>query len=323
MVQNSVEKTKPAKLKKGDTIGLITPAGPISYQQLESTKTLLNKLGFRTYHTENVLLKKGYLAGTDTDRLDDLHLMFRNKDINGIMCIRGGYGTARILDDINYELIRKNPKIFIGYSDITALLQAIYKFSGLICFHGVVGISDFTEYTLSNFLEVLTKSNNSLLIESIPPGKNEAAEYQPYVIEAGITQGELAGGNLALIAALMGTPYEIELEGKLLFIEDIGEAPYKIDRMLTQIILSAKLKKAKGIVLGVFNGCDFNNDDITPENSLSLKEVIIDRLSGLRIPVMYGFSFGHIANQAIFPVGIKAELNTETKTIILLEKAVL
>lgn len=323
MIQSSEEKIKPNKLKKGDTIGLITPAGPINTEQLESTKSLLNKMGFNTYHTENVLCKKGYLAGTDTERLNDLHLMFKNEKVNAIMCIRGGYGTPRILNDIDYELIRKNPKIFIGYSDITALLQAIYKFSGLITFHGVVGISDFTEYTLSNFQEILTKSNDILLIESIPPKENEGDEYQPYVIENGIAQGELAGGNLALIAALMGTPFEIELEGKILFIEDIGEAPYKIDRMLTQIILSGKLQKAKGIVLGVFNGCDFNNDDITAENSLSLKEVISDRLSGLGIPVMYGFSFGHIANQAIFPVGIQAELNTDTKTIKLLENTVL
>lgn len=320
---NSTKIIKPPKLKKGDTIGLITPAGPITTEQLERTKTLLNQLGFKTYHTKNVLLKKGYLAGTDAERLDDLHQMFNNENVNAIMCIRGGYGTPRILENIDYDLICKNPKIFIGYSDITALLQAIYKFSGLVTFHGVVGISDFTEYTQNNFLKVLTNSNNSLLIQSILPDDNKKDEYKPYIIEKGIAQGELAGGNLALIVALMGTPFEIKLEGKLLFIEEIGEAPYKVDRMLTQLILSGKLQKAKGIVLGVFNDCDFNNDDITAENSLYLKEVLIDRLSGLGIPVIYGFSFGHIANQAIFPIGIKAELNTETRTIKLLEKAVL
>ncbi|MEN8120027.1 MAG: LD-carboxypeptidase [Bacteroidota bacterium] len=320
---NSTKIIKPARLKKGDTIGLITPAGPITAEQLEQTKTLLNQLGYNTYHTNNVLLQKGYLAGTDSERLDDLHQMFKNEEVNAILCIRGGYGTPRLLDNIDYDLIRNNPKIFIGYSDITALLQAIYKFTGLITFHGIVGISDFTEYTKHNFLEILTNSNESLLIKSIEEDGNLNEEYKPYVIENGIVQGELAGGNLALMVALMGTPFEIDIEDKLLFIEDIGEAPFRVDRMLTQLILSGKLQKARAIVLGVFNDCDFNGDDITAENSLSLKEVITDRLSGLGIPVMYGFSFGHIANQAIFPVGIQAELNTEKKTIKLLEKVVL
>ncbi|RLD82828.1 MAG: LD-carboxypeptidase [Bacteroidetes bacterium] len=320
---NSQRTIKAARLKKGDTIGLIAPASPITIEQLEQTKTLLNKWGYKTYHTKNVLQKKGYLAGTDAERLDDLHEMFKKKEINAIMCIRGGYGTPRLLEHVDYDLIRKNPKIFIGYSDITALLQAIYKFSGLICFHGVVGISDFTEYTQHNFFEVLTNSNNPITIESILPDDDEKDEYKPYVIKEGVARGELAGGNLALIVALMGTPFEIDIEGKLLFIEDIGEAPYKVDRMLTQLILSGKLNKAKGIVLGVFNDCDFNNDDITAENSLSLKEVLDDRLSGIDIPVMYGFSFGHIANQAIFPIGVEAELNTQKKTITLLEPGVL
>ncbi|RLD72346.1 MAG: LD-carboxypeptidase [Bacteroidetes bacterium] len=313
---------KPPKLKKGDTIGLITPASPIKEAQLIQTKKLLTQLGFKTYNTNRVLLKKGYLAGTDAERLEDIHHMFENEDVHAVMCIRGGYGTPRILEYIDYDLIRKNPKIFIGYSDITALLQAIYKFSGLITFHGVVGVSDFTEYTRNNFLKVLTKSSEALLIPSVVQNNPIAEEYRPYVIEKGIAKGELAGGNLALIVALMGTPYEIDLRGKLLFIEDIGEAPYKIDRMLSQLVLSGKLKTLKGIVLGVFSDCDLNNDDITDENSLSLKEVLIDRLSDLGIPIMYGFSFGHIANQAVFPVGLMAELNTETMTVQLLEKAV-
>lgn len=319
----SITTIKPPKLKEGDTIGLITPAGPITIEQLEQTKALLSQWGYNTYHTKNVFLQKGYLAGTDAERLDDLHQMFKNEEVNAIMCIRGGYGTPRLLENIDYDLIRNNPKIFIGYSDITALLQAIYKFSGLITFHGVVGISEFTEYTQQNFLEVFTNSHESLIIKSILPNNYKKDEYKTYVIENGIAKGELAGGNLALIVALMGTPFEIDIEGKLLFIEDIGEAPYKVDRMLTQLILSGKLQKARGIVLGVFNDCDFNNDDITAENSLSLREVLDDRLSGLNIPVLYGFSFGHIANQAIFPIGIEAELNTQKKTIKLLEKVVL
>ncbi len=319
---NTKKIIKPPKLKKGDTIGLITPASAIKKEQLIQTKATLKKLGFKSYHTHRVLLKKGYLAGIDVERVADIHHMFENENVHAIICIRGGYGTPRILQQIDYELIRKNPKIVIGYSDVTAMLQAIYKFSGLITFHGVVGTSDFTEYTQQNFLNVLGQPNDSLLIPSILPNNLLKDEYKPYVINEGIAKGELAGGNLALIVSLMGTPYEIELNGKLLFIEDIGEAPYNVDRMLTQLLLSGNLQKLKGIILGVFNNCDFNNEDITAENSLSLKEVLIDRLSGLGIPVVYGFSFGHIANQAVFPIGINAELNTQTMSLKLLEKAV-
>ena len=172
-------------------------------------------------------------------------------------------------------------------------------------------------------MQILTISHDSLLIQTAYQNNKAKEEFTPYVIKEGIVNGELAGGNLALIVSLMGTPFEIDLEGKLLFIEDIGEAPYKVDRMLSQLLISGKLKTAKAIVLGVFNQCDLNNDDITAENSLSLKEVLIDRLSGLGIPVIYGFSFGHIANQAIFPVGLKAELNTEEMTIKILESVVI
>lgn len=319
----AINTLKPKRLKKGDTIGLVAPAGPIRPEQLERTKAILAELGFKTRHTKNLLSQKGYLAGTDEQRLNDLHQMFSNKQIDAIMCIRGGYGTPRILADIDYELIRRNPKIFIGYSDITALLQAIYKFSGLITYHGVVGISDFTKYTRNNFLELFTKAHDALLIQSINHYGDMDEIYKPYVLKNGLARGVLAGGNLALITALMGTPFEIDLEDKLVFIEDVGEPPYSVDRMLTQLLLSGKLQKAKAIVLGVFNDCDLNNDTITVENSLSLKDVILDRLSGLEIPIVYGFSFGHIANQAIFPIGINAELNTNKLTIELLEKAVL
>ena len=320
---NSLKKIKPSKLANGDTIGLITPAGPINENQLSYTKKQLKSLGFKTYHTDRVFFKKGYLAGSDDDRIADIHEMFTNKNVKAILCIRGGYGTPRILNKLDYDLIRNNPKIFIGYSDITALLQAIYKFAGLHTFHGVVGISDFTEYTKSNFLQILTNSVKTQEISTILPENNPEKEFTPYIIRSGIAKGKLVGGNLALITSLMGTPYEIDFQDKLLFIEDIDEAPYKIDRMLTQLLLSDKFENVKGIILGVFNNCSFNNNDINDENSLSLKEVLIDRLSELGIPVIYGFSFGHIADQAIFPIGIMAELNTETKTITLLEKSVL
>lgn len=313
----------PQRLKKGTTIGLITPAGVITREKLEKTKDLLNKLGYQTFHTQNVLLKKGYLAGDDKAKLDDLHLMFRNDEVDAIMCVRGGYGTMRLLPYINYDLIRKNPKILIGYSDITALIQAINKKTGLVGFHGVVGTSAFTDYTLQNFFDILTNPEEVKTIQSFPPRPDSVDAYLPYVLNSGKATGKLIGGNLALLASLMGTPYEPDFENKIVFIEDIDEAPYRIDRMLTQLLLSGKLQKAAGIVLGVFNACDLDKDKLNPENSLSLKEVISDRLSSLSLPIMYGFSFGHIQNQAIFPVGINAEMDTDSFTLKLLEPAVL
>jgi len=313
----------PQRLKKGATIGLITPAGVITPEKLHSTKQLLHSLGYETYHTQNVLLKRGYLAGTDKEKLDDLHLMFKKDEVDAIMCVRGGYGTMRLLPYIDYGLIRKNPKILIGYSDITALIQAIHKKTGLVGFHGVVGTSAFTEYTIQNFFDILTNPEGSKTIRSFPPRPDSVEAYLPYVLNEGKAKGRLIGGNLALLASLMGTPYEPDFEDKIVFIEDIDEAPYRIDRMLTQLLLSGKLQKAAGIVLGVFNACDLDRENLSPENSLSLKEVINDRLSSLNMPIMYGFSFGHIQNQAIFPVGINAEIDTDSFTIRLLEPTVL
>lgn len=313
----------PKRLKKGDTVGLIAPAGIITTQKLEDTKKVLNQLGYKTLYTKNVLLKKGYLAGEDKEKLEDLHFMFKSDEVNAILCIRGGYGTMRLLSDIDYDLIARHPKILIGYSDITALLLAIYKKTGMFGFHGVVGTSAFTEYTLNNFSSILTDVSETKIIHSFPPHPDSDEAYLPYILNRGKAQGRLIGGNLALLAALMGTPFEPDFEDKIVFIEDIDEAPYRIDRMLTQLLLSGKLQKAAGIVLGVFNACDLNREDLSSKNSLSLKQVITDRLSSLKIPIMYGFSFGHIQNQAIFPVGIYAEMNTESFTIHLLEPSVL
>ena len=314
---------KAKRLRKDDTIGLITPAGVITPEKLNNTKSFLHNLGYKTFHTDHVLMQKGYLAGDDKALLNDFHLMFEKTDIDAILCIRGGYGTMRFISDIDYDLIRNNPKILIGYSDITALLQAIYKKTGLIGFHGVVGTSAFTEYTLSYFPDILENRLAQRSIYSFPPKENSIEAYLPYVIKHGKAKGKLVGGNLALLASLMGTPYEVDFENNLVFIEDIGEPPYRIDRMLTQILLSGKLQKASGIILGVFNNCDIDGKEITRENSLSLKEVILDRLGNLKIPIMYGFSFGHIKNQAIFPVGINAEMDTESFSIKLLESPVL
>ncbi len=303
---------KPKALKKNDLIALIAPAGPITESKLAEAQENLLELGFRSSFTQRILNRKGYLAGNDSDRLDDLHEAFENPDIDAILCIRGGYGSARILDKLDFKRIKGNPKVFIGYSDITALLNTIWQKTGLITFHGVVGTSSFSDYTRQQFLAVFRSQHSDKLVIT---SKEEKLEF----LNHGRAKGKLVGGNLAIVNSLIGTGFDIDFTEKIVFLEDVGEAPYKIDRMLTQLALSGKLDKASGIVLGKFDGCDIDNKEITKENSLSLNEVFNDRLGHLNIPVINGFSFGHIKDQAIFPIGIEAEIDSSQNGIKLLE----
>lgn len=312
---------KPKRLKKGDTIGLITPGSYITDEGLQKAVTNLEDLGFKVALSKNIRAERGFTAGTDEERLDDLHQMFADKKIAGIWCARGGYGCGRLLPAINYSLIKKNPKVLVGFSDITALIQAINKETGLIGFHGPVGSSDFTDYTKEHLINTLIEPKDSLTIkiaeENEDLGKTKKV-YQSTIIRRGVATGKLIGGNLSLLAPLAGTKYQPDVKGKLVFIEEIGEAPYRIDRMLTQLRQSYPLKEAAGIILGVFNGCEAKEGS----RSLSLLETLKDRLSNLNIPVLYGASFGHISNNMTLPIGVKATLDADKKTITLLEKGV-
>lgn len=311
---------KPKRLKPGDTIGLVAPASPITEEQLEKTIKNIEELGFKLeYNRKRVLARNGYLAGKDIVRADEINRMFDNKRIDGIWCVRGGYGVTRMLDMLNYKVIKKNPKVLVGYSDVTALHQAIFKKTGLVCFHGPVGASDFTSYTKKHVIDVISNPSSTYKIEAAE--ENEAMEnqiYNSYVINDGIAEGRLIGGNLTLASSLVGTPYDISYKNKLVFLEDIGEKPYRIDRMITQMILAGKFNHVKGIILGVFLNCEAKKGD----DSLTLAEMLRDRFKNFNIPIVYGMSFGHISNQFTLPLGIKAKLNTANKTITLLESAV-
>ena len=247
--------------------------------------------------------------------------MFSNPDIRAVWCARGGYGCTRLLPHIDYDLIRRNPKVFIGYSDITALHLAIHQMTGLVCFHGPVGGSDFTEYTVRHLKAILMEARGPYTIKTIESHgtvKNPDL-YQSQVLRSGRIRGPLFGGNLSLLAALAGTPFAFDATGKLVFMEDIDEKPYRVDRMLTQLRQSAKLDKAAGFALGIFSGCIPEPGD----ESLTLAETISDRFGDLRRPAVYGLTFGHIANQCTLPVGLEAELDTQALTLTLSEPAVL
>ena len=316
------DKIKPTRLKPGNTLGLIAPGSYISEDELKDSIENLEKLGYNVVYTERILSKYGYLAGDDKSRADELNAMFANANVDGIVCARGGYGCVRILPMLDYELIKNNPKVLIGYSDITALVNAIYFKTGLITFHGPVGISSFNEFSVNYFNEVLAHPKNNLSLVSAK-GEDQKEEEKIQTITSGKAVGELVGGNLSVLNSLIGTQYDFDGEGKIIFLEEIGEEPYRIDRMLTQLIQSGKFDKAVGIALGVFKDCEPKEKDPSFSTSFSLSEVLFDRLSVLKIPVIYGLSFGHIKNKFTLPVGIKAELDTINQTITLLENAVM
>ncbi len=314
---------KPQKLSKGDTLGLITPASAVSREAFEKSLENLEALGFRVIYSENMRVRKGFLAGTDSQRLNDLHDMFENPEVKGIVCARGGYGSGRLLPHLNYDLIKGNPKVLVGYSDITALLFGIHAKTGLVCFHGPVGASEFSVFTSRHFEKTLLKEKNKLDIERPNAWKDlEDQAFQPYTLTPGVARGALAGGNLSLLVSLLGTPYDLDYAGKIIFIEDIGESPYRVDRMLTQLLNAGKLQSAAGIALGVFSDCETKPDDPDFSLSLSLREVLEDRIGTLNIPAVYGLPIGHIDDNATLPLGITAELNVEKRCLSLLDSGV-
>jgi len=311
---------KPKRLQAGDTIGLIAPSSSFQDYKYKRAVGNLESLGFKIKFGKNLHAKKGYLAGTDEQRLEDLHQMFADKSVDGIWCLRGGYGATRILSKIDYSLIKKNPKVFIGYSDITALLQAIYLKTGLICFHGPVGSSSFTDYTLKYLKATLMEPQENLTINNhSETTSGEELAYQTKVIRPGIATGEIVGGNLSLLSAMAGTKFSIKAKNKIVFIEDIGERPYRIDRMLTQMIEGTDLRKAAGIIFGICVDCARKENS----DSQTLNEVLQDRLYDLGMPVITGMSFGHIDNQFTLPIGIKAKMDTATASLTFLEQAVI
>lgn len=310
---------KPKRLQKGDKVGLIAPASAASMEKFEKAIYNIESLGLQPHVGTYAREKTGFLAGDDDKRLADLHRMFEEDTVKAIWAIRGGYGTTRLLDHINFNTIRKNPKILVGYSDITALSNAIFARSGVIGFHGPVASSDFTEYNLEYIQKVLFEGHVKLSLSADQANSLETASaFQQKVITPGRMTGKLVGGNLSLLSSLAGTGYLPNLKGKLVFIEDIGEKPYRIDRMLTQLLSATNLAKASGILLGVFNDCEAEST----QNSFSLDEVLRDRLGHLGIPVFYGFPFGHIKDQVTIPIGIQATFSTTERKLTYLESPV-
>jgi len=313
---------KPPRLRNGDTIALVTPGSYITEQEKEESINNLRGLGFKVIYTDRLMQKNGYFSATDKERAADLNEMFERKDVQGIMCARGGYGCARILPYLDYDLIKNNPKPLIGFSDVTALQYALYNNCNLITFHGPVSISTFSSFSVKNFTSVLLNPSRELELENSKTGNNNNP-YGITVISEGKAKGKLVGGNLSIVVSMIGTEYDIDFSDKIIFLEEFLEEPYRIDRMLTQMIQAGKFEDAAGIALGVFKMCEPNEINPSFSDSFSLIEVLKDRLGKLGIPVVYGLSFGHIADKFTLPFGVTAELNSDTKQLKLLEPGVL
>ncbi len=301
----------PLHLEKGSKVGIVAPAGYVSEIQIKNAAKKVEKAGFVPVIAEGILNRLGYLAGTDKDRAFQLNSMFKTKDIKAIIAARGGYGCSRILDLIDYDIIKENPKILGGYSDITALACAVYKMTHLVTFHSSMLIPEDTEYTRNSMWNIFSKGKKGFSIK--PENPNEVK-----VLNEGKSSGILFGGNLTLLETLIGTKYDFSLFNKILFIEEINEPPYKIDRMLTHLKNSKNLSLLKGLIFGKMKGCQAQG-----ENSLTLDYVIEDFCKDLKIPVMKDFSFGHVTDRCTLPIGVKAEIDTKNFQIKLSQDCVM
>jgi len=313
---------KPKRLSSGDTIGLIAPSSNTwENQEIYFAMDILRSFGFKVKPGKFLFQRHGYLAGFDKQRASDLNAMFADNSVDGIICLRGGYGSPRILPEIDYALITNHPKVFLGYSDVTALLNAIYARSGLMTFHGPIAKQNFSDYTLNNFKKILFEPQTNIELATPPffePMEGRAEkDNRLTVVSPGKASGRLIGGNLSLMVKLIGSPFEPDYKGKILFLEDVEEAPYRIDGMLTHLRLAQRLDQLAGIVFGKCTQCE-----VTDGNSLSVEQVLQDRLGDLGIPVLSGVMIGHIDDMATIPVGASATLDATNKRLVLNETAV-
>ena len=312
--------TRPKRLRPGDTIGLVAPAS-VTYEslQLQIALEALEAMGLKAKVGPHVMDRYGYLAGEDEDRASDINAAFADPEIDAVFALRGGWGASRLLPFLDFDLIAKNPKIFLGYSDITSLLNAIYAKAGVVTFHGPNVMSRWNEFTYQGMREVLfdarasTYSNPEVIDDDLV-----ARKYRIQTINAGKATGHLIGGNLTLMSALVGTSYFPNASGAILFLEDVGEAIYRVDRMMTQLKLSGVLGQVSGVVFGHFT-------DVTPNPGLgnfALMDILKQHCEPLGVPCYFGAMIGHVEQQSTVPVGAIAEMDAGAGVLRLQEPAV-
>jgi muramoyltetrapeptide carboxypeptidase len=308
---------KPPKLRNGDLIGLIAPAStPTPDEKIEKGVHYLEQLGYRVIVGNHVSDQHGYLAGTDNDRAADVNAMIRNDEVKAIFCIRGGYGTPRILPLIEYRSLKQNPKIIVGYSDITALQLAVFRKIGLVTFSGpMTGTDmwkDFDAYTEEHFWRTLTSNKKIGVLKNCD---DDPAQ----VLRIGKASGIILGGNLSLFTSTMGTPFMPVLRNSILVLEDIDEEPHRIDRMLAQLFNSGALRSAAAIVFGKFTDCV---PDDAAEPHLTTEQVQEEYVQKIQCPVIRNFQYGHIPRKLTIPFGLQATLDAKRGILNVLESGV-
>lgn len=308
---------KPPHLKKGDLISIVSPASsPIDRYKINAGVQYFESLGYRVKVAANALNVEGYLAGTDKERADDLNDAFRDKKVKGIICSRGGYGSPRILDMLDYRAIRRNPKIFVGYSDITALHLAILKKTGLVTFSGPMIAMEFGDnidpYTESMFFDLVTRATRR--------GKLKMhKDYRPSYFGNKKASGQILGGNLSLMTSLLGTTYLPSFDGSLLLVEEVSEEPYSIDRMFTQLRLAGILSKVSGFALGQFTNC---SPDEPEKPHRTLEQVLKEDLFAMGKPAVTNLAYGHLPVKMTLPIGIRGSIDPMRRRFFIDEPAV-
>ncbi|MCX7719147.1 MAG: LD-carboxypeptidase [Candidatus Sumerlaeaceae bacterium] len=332
---------KPRRLKPGMTVGVIAPASGVKDEtQVDAAVAGLEEFGLRVRLGRSVRKRRGFVSATPAERLADLHAAFADKTVDAVMCLRGGYGTMHLLDAIDYDLVRRNPKIFTGFSDITALHLAFLRKCRLVTFNGPMASTTFSKhppsaFSVASFLRTVS--------EPVPAGSvwQGHADRKFRIVRPGRAEGPLTGGNLTLVAATVGTPYEIETRGRIVFLEEVDEKPYRVDRYLTQLLLAGKLRDAAAVVFGrnVADSESAENErrrlgDRPPRRAMPpprrvprdfeqiIDEVIAERLAPLGIPVMIGLPFGHIEDYATLPMGCRASVDAARGDLVVEEAAV-
>ncbi|MFN9151615.1 MAG: LD-carboxypeptidase [Bacteroidota bacterium] len=303
----------PKGLRPGSTVGIVCPASAASTGDIADFGALCREWGVRVKLGKNVSRRNGYLSAPDQDRASEFMEFIEDPEVDAVICARGGYGVMRILPMLDFEAIRQAGKIIMGFSDITALLIAAHQLSGVVTFHGPVASSTFDSFTVQSLQGVI-------LPENAPP-LTTFTNSRLTVIGEGKAQGRLTGGNLALVVSTLGTKFEIDTADSILFLEEVNEEPFRVDRMLTQLWLAGKLQAAKAVALGNFRDCEARGTSISGP-SLSLQQVFEQRLASLGVPVVYGLPFGHVKSKLTLPLGVNAELDATARTFRVLEQAV-
>ena len=312
---------RPKRLQPGDTIAFINPSSAI-YERApyEIAAESLQALGFKVREAPNLRARYGQFAGTDAQRAADVNAMFADPSVHGILALTGGSGGNRILQQLDYGLIRRNPKVLAGFSDITALINAVHVQTGLVTFHAPVGISEWNAFSVEHFRGTLMDAQAMLLANPRDKDDNivpKTGRISP--LRGGKARGHLVGGNLSVLTSMAGSPYWPRFDGAILFLEEINEVLYRVDRMLSTLKISGALSKVAGVVLGGFTNCTPGDGNY---GTLTLDEMFDDYFKPLNVPVYSGALFGHIKRKFTLPVGLNVEMDADAGTIRYLQPAV-